>query len=171
MAMAAMDGWIWLDLVDDEEAWEDGAAVEDDELAVAHVDGVVIRGVAGMAVLVLRGTDAAGDDAAHQHRPAARAGAGAGVRGAAPGERAHRGVGGAEAAGGDARAEHPAGPRAARHWNRIISLPSAPHRAAAPWARRRPGLLEPRHRPRAAVDAEHRSTVGPGAAAPHPTRR
>lgn len=58
--MAAMDGWIWLDLVDDEEAWEDGAAVEDDELAVAHVDGVVIRGVAGMAVLVLRGTDAAG---------------------------------------------------------------------------------------------------------------
>ena len=51
-----------LDLVDDEEAGEHGAAVQDHQLAVAHVDGVVAGGAVGMARgRVVCRVDAAGD--------------------------------------------------------------------------------------------------------------
>jgi hypothetical protein len=152
-----------LDLVDDEEAGEHGAAVEDHQLAVAHVHGVV-RGRGGALALavarVVGGADAAGDDAAHQHRPSPHrggGGGGAGVRGAAAGKRAHGRGRRAEAAGGDARAEHAAGTGgAALEPHHLIAVGAAPRRGAARAGRRRPRLLEPRHRARRAADAEQR---------------
>uniref|UniRef100_A0A8R7P4S2 Uncharacterized protein n=1 Tax=Triticum urartu TaxID=4572 RepID=A0A8R7P4S2_TRIUA len=152
-----------LDLVDDEEAGEHGTAVQHDELAVAHVHGVVVRGAVPerLRVVALRRPDAPGDDAAHQHGPANRAGRrrGSGVRGAAAGEGAHRGAGRAELAGGDASTEDAAHARArgraALEAHHLVAVGAAPGRGAVR-ARRRPGLLEPCHSPRAAVHAEHR---------------
>ncbi|PNT67856.1 hypothetical protein BRADI_3g33005v3 [Brachypodium distachyon] len=155
-----------LDLVDDEEAGQHGAAVEDDELAAAHVDGVVLRLVMMMMVsVVVRSADAPRDDAAHQHRPSARGrrrrgrGARVGVGGAAAGEGADRGAGRAEAAGGHAGAEDASragargGPALEAH--HLVAVGAAARRRAVR-AGGRPGLLEPRHCPRRAVHPEHR---------------
>ena len=76
-------------------------------------------------LVVVRLVDAPGDDAAHKHRAAARGCAGAGVHGAAAGERAHRGAGRAEATGGDTRGEDAAGGRAALEAHHLVAVGAA----------------------------------------------
>ena len=148
---------LFLQLVDDEEAWEHGAPIEHHQLAApADPDGVEVLVLAGRRCLRLR--HAAGDDPAQEHGAAAgRGGAArrAGVRTAAAVERPDARGAVVLAACCRGRRRGGAVRRRRGEAHHLVAVGRAARGPAGPGAHRGAVVLEARHGARRVVHAEH----------------